>query len=146
MTIRIEQSAELTDAVLDIRRRVFINEQGIPEEVELDGTDGGCLHWLLYDADQPRATLRSKITGTELKIGRVATLPEGRGKGFAGQLMRAALDWGREKGVATVYLSAQQDVIPWYEGFGFVAEGAFYDDGGIPHRDMRLVLGACAQK
>jgi ElaA protein len=138
--IRIEQSETLEAAVLDIRRRVFIEEQGIPEDAELDGTDGGCIHWLLFDGETPVATLRTKIGRAELKIGRVATLPQGRGRGFAAKLMDAAMAYGKANGLSSAYLSAQEDVIPWYERFGFVAEGQAYDDGGIPHRDMRCSL------
>lgn len=140
MTFAIETSDVLTPEVLGIRRTVFIDEQGIPEADELDGTDGGCTHWLLRQDGRAVATLRTKFTGGELKIGRVATLQEARGHGYARHLMERAMASGRDAGLTRAYLSAQEDVVPWYQRFGFQAEGAFYDDGGIPHCDMRAPL------
>lgn len=140
MTIRIEASVTLSKPVLAIRRTVFIEEQGIPEAAELDGTDGGCIHWLLVDAGDAVATLRTKAQGDQIKIGRVATLLQARGRGHAARLMEAAMAQARDAGLMRAYLSAQVEVIPWYERFGFVAEGPAYDDGGIPHRDMYAPL------
>ena len=136
MTVTIEMSDELGPEVLALRREVFIDEQGIPEAAELDGTDGGCVHWLLRDDGAAVATLRTKSADGVLKIGRVATRAAHRGRGHARRLMDAAMTRGRTEGLSRAYLSAQEEVIPWYEGFGFVGEGPFYDDGGIPHRDM----------
>ncbi|MEM7711943.1 MAG: GNAT family N-acetyltransferase [Pseudomonadota bacterium] len=136
MTRTVERSGHPTPAVLDIRRKVFIDEQGIPEDVELDGTDPGFVHWLLRDDGIAVATLRTKIADGVVKIGRVATLGSARGRGHARHLMQAALDAARAEGATRAYLSAQQDVLAWYARFGFTGDGAFYDDGGIPHRDM----------
>lgn len=140
--IRIEMSDTLSDEVLTLRRRVFIEEQGIPEADELDGTDGGCVHWVLRLDGKAVATIRTKRLGDTIKIGRVATLAEARGRGFATRLMRLALDKARADGATKAYLSAQEDVIPYYARLGFEAEGPAYDDGGIPHRDMHATLGA----
>ena len=140
MALEIERSDVLGPEVLAIRRAVFIEEQGIPEAAELDGTDGGCVHWLVREDGAPVATLRTKAAGDELKIGRVATLVAARGRGHGRRLMEAAMADARGAGLSRAYLSAQAEVIPWYEAFGFAAEGPAYDDGGIPHRDMRRVL------
>ncbi|GIT92762.1 N-acetyltransferase [Jannaschia pagri] len=145
MQISIERSDALTDEVLAIRRAVFIDEQGIPEADELDGTDGGCTHWILREGGVAVATIRTKSDGRTLKIGRVATLSQARGRGYAARLMADALETARSQGVARLYLSAQQDVVPWYARFGFAAYGAPYDDGGIPHFDMELLLDPQAQ-
>ena len=138
--ITVETSDVLAPEVLAIRRAVFIDEQGIPEAAELDGTDGGCTHWLLRSEGTPVATLRTATSDDVLRIGRVATLAPARGRGHARRLMDAAMAHGRSSGLTTARLSAQQGVVAWYERLGFVAEGPFYDDGGIPHRDMRAAL------
>ncbi len=130
----------MVEPVRAIRRAVFMEEQGIPAALEFDGTDGGCVHWVLSEAGEAVATLRTKTADGVCKIGRVATLAHARGRGHAARLMRAALEAARAEGAARAYLSAQESVIPWYEGFGFVAEGATYDDAGIPHRDMWAAL------
>ncbi|MBM2575473.1 GNAT family N-acetyltransferase [Jannaschia sp. Os4] len=136
MTVEITRSDDPTEA-RRLRWTVFVEEQGIPVEAEMDGTDPGCTHWVLREDGAPVATLRTKvIDDSTLKIGRVATLAEARGRGHARRLMEAALAEARAAGLARGYLSAQEEVVGWYEAFGFVAEGGPYDDGGIPHRDM----------
>ena len=140
MSVAIEWSHALTDEVRRIRRAVFMEEQGISEADEFDGTDGGCVHWLLRDGGRAVATLRTKRQGDVVKIGRVATLRHARGRGHAGELMGRAMDEARTAGAVRAFLSAQVPVIGWYERFGFAAEGAPYDDAGIPHRDMWAAL------
>ncbi|MEM9797733.1 MAG: GNAT family N-acetyltransferase [Pseudomonadota bacterium] len=138
--IQIERHDHLTAEVHAIRRAVFMEEQGISEAEEFDGTDPGCTHWLLSEDGQASATLRTRIDGDTFKIGRVATLATARGRGHAGRLLQAAIDAARQDGLARVYLSAQMDVAPWYARFGFVTYGSVYDDAGIPHIDMELRL------
>ena len=108
----------------------------MPEPLELDGTDPGFTHWVLWDGRVPVATLRSRVSDGVLKIGRVATDAGHRRRGHARTLMNAAMGQARDAGATRAYLSAQRDVIGWYEAFGFTAQGDFYDDAGIPHRDM----------
>jgi predicted GNAT family N-acyltransferase len=73
-------------------------------------------------------------------IGRMAVLPQARGQGVGAALLRALMQAARDRGEREVALSAQTHAIAFYERFGFVVEGEEYDDAGIPHRMMRLVL------
>ena len=123
-----------------IRRRVFIEEQNVPEALELDELDATALHLLATRDGRAIGTARLLIEGETAKIGRVALLPEARGLGAGAALMRAALDELRARGVRTAKLSAQTHAIGFYEKLGFTAHGPEYDDAGIPHRDMTLRL------
>lgn len=124
-----------------IRWAVFVEEQGIAPADELDGTDGGCAHWLLRDGEgRAVSTLRTRREGDVVTIGRVATLPEARGRGHARRLMEAAVASARAEGAARVVLGAQEAVVGWYEAMGFAAHGPPYDDAGIAHRSMTLAL------
>lgn len=123
-----------------IRRRVFIEEQNVPEELELDDLDATAVHLLASRDGRPIGTARLLIDGETAKIGRVALLPEERGTGAGAALMRAALDELRARGVRTAKLGAQTYAIGFYEKLGFAAYGPEYDDAGIPHRDMSLAL------
>lgn len=134
--IEVVRFDALPPEVAALRRAVFVDEQGIPEAEEFDGTDAGCVHWLLRDGGVPLATLRTRAGDGAVRIGRVATARAARGRGHAGRLMRAAMDAARAAGLGRAVLSAQVAVIPWYERLGFAAEGPAYDDAGIPHRDM----------
>ena len=124
-----------------IRRRVFIEEQNVPEELELDELDATAVHLLAVQDGRPVGTARLLIEGESAKIGRVAVLPEMRGTRAGAALMRAALDELRaQPGVTTAKLGAQTHALGFYERLGFVAFGPVYDDAGIPHRDMTLRL------
>lgn len=123
-----------------IRRRVFIEEQNVPEELELDDLDATAVHLLATQDGRPVGTARLLVAGEAAKIGRVAILPELRGTGAGAALMRAALDELRARGVRTAKLGAQTHAIGFYERLGFTAYGPEYDDAGIPHRDMSLAL------
>lgn len=123
-----------------IRRKVFIEEQNVAEEIELDDLDATAVHLLAVRDGRAIGTARLLIDGERAKIGRVALLPQDRGTGAGAALMRAALDELRARGVMTAKLGAQVHAIGFYEKLGFVAHGPEYDDAGIPHRDMTLVL------
>lgn len=123
-----------------IRRRVFIEEQNVPEALELDELDATAVHLLATQDGRPVGTARLLIDGKTAKIGRVAILPELRGTGAGAALMRAALEELRARGVRTAKLGAQTHAIGFYERLGFTVYGPEYDDAGIPHRDMSLSL------
>ena len=123
-----------------IRRRVFIEEQNVPEELELDELDATAVHLLAVQDGRPVGTARLLIEGESAKIGRVAVLPEMRGTRAGAALMRAALDELRARGVTRAKLGAQTHAIGFYEKLGFTVHGPEYDDAGIPHRDMSRSL------
>ena len=127
-------------AVLDIRARVFIEEQNVPENEERDGRDGEAIHLIAFEDDAPVGTARMLIEGATGKIGRVAVLREKRGTGLGKALIHAALDELRSLGLEKAKLGAQTHAIGFYESLGFVATGPEYMDAGIPHRDMVLPL------
>lgn len=134
---------EVTDdfeACMAIRREVFVVEQNVPEELELDEHDETAVHLLLTSYELPIGTARLLIDGNHGKIGRVAILASQRGNGAGAVLMRGALDELRQRGVREVKLGSQVYAMGFYEKLGFVAYGPEYDDAGIPHRDMTLSL------
>jgi predicted GNAT family N-acyltransferase len=121
----------------ELRRRVFIDEQQVPEEEEWDGQDPACLHFIAFDAGQPVGTARLLPDG---HIGRVAVLPQARGRGIGLALMREAIETARLKGHTEALLAAQVHALPFYERLGFQTYGQEFLDAGIPHRNMRLFL------
>ncbi|MGO8672667.1 MAG: GNAT family N-acetyltransferase [Capsulimonadaceae bacterium] len=128
-------------ACVDIRRQVFVDEQRVPLDIEMDDLDEGALHFLLTDASGvPVATARLLDHRPEAKIGRMAVLREFRGQSAGSRLMMAVLDAARARGYSEAVLSAQVSALPFYEKMGFLAESPVYDEAGIPHRRMRLRL------
>ncbi len=121
-----------------VRHAVFVEEQKVPAEIELDGFDPVSVHALAFDRE-------GRVLGTgrllpDGHIGRMAVLRRSRGTGVGSALLQALLQEARARGDRKVLLSAQAHAIPFYERFGFVAEGEEYDDAGIAHRMMRLVF------
>ena len=130
------------DAKLDaysIRKRVFIEEQGVPEEMELDEFDLDARHALAYADSECIGTARLvTLPGNLGRIGRMAVLPKHRGHGVGKQLLGALLNACQSQGIKQIELHAQVTVIPFYEQFRFITQGDIYDEAGIPHRDMIL--------
>jgi predicted GNAT family N-acyltransferase len=120
-----------------IRFAVFVEEQGVPLEVELDDMDASCVHAIAFADGQPVATGRLLPDG---HIGRMAVLKAWRGRGIGGQILAKLMDRARARGDSEVLLSAQVRATAFYRAHGFVEEGAEYVEAGIPHRDMRRPL------
>ena len=121
-----------------IRKAVFVEEQRVPEALEWDGLDGGCIQVLAMAAD-------GKAIGTgrllpDGHIGRMAVLKPWRGKGVGAALLRELIAAAREHGHRSAELSAQTHAIGFYRRFGFEVASGEYLDAGIPHRAMRLAL------
>lgn len=126
---------------LAIRAKVFVEEQGVPEELEVDGRDGFCRHYLGEREGRAVATARAFIEEGRAKIQRVAVLGEVRGQGLGGVLMTGILDDLRaDPEVSEAVLDSQMAAIAFYERLGFAAEGEEFLDAGIWHRRMRLAL------
>lgn len=124
-----------------LRRKVFIEEQGVSEADEVDDQDGVAIHLLATDGATPVGSARLLRLGETGKIGRVCVLASHRGQGIGAALIRAAVaEFRNLPGVTKVKLGAQTHAIGFYEGLGFTAYGPDYDDAGIAHRDMALDL------
>jgi predicted GNAT family N-acyltransferase len=124
--------------LLGVRYAVFVEEQGVPRELEQDANDAAALHLLAIDArGRPVATARMLPDG---HIGRMAVLPDWRGRGIGGRLLQMLVGNARDAGLPAVFLHAQTRAIPFYERFGFRPEGDEFLDAGIPHRLMRKPL------
>lgn len=120
-------------ALRRIREEVFVREQRVPPALEWDGLDETCLHVLALAGDHPIGTARMLPDG---HIGRMAVLRPWRGRGVGGALLSYLLECARAQGLREVRLNAQVHAIPFYQRFGFNAQGEPFLDAGIPHRRM----------
>lgn len=121
-----------------VRERVFVVEQAIPPEDEWDEEDASSRHVLARDA-RGDAIGTGRLTPSAM-IGRIAVLPEWRGRGVGKSIMRVLLEQARQLHLPTVSLHAQSHAIPLYESVGFRCEGEEFLECGIPHRTMRFDL------
>lgn len=138
---RVETHDELSRC-LALRQAVFVVEQQVPVELELDeydSVDAACIHFVATLGDDPArvvGTARMKVVEGKAKAQRVAVDKALRGQGVGRHVMRALESAARAKGLTAVVLSSQVSAIPFYETLGYVAHGDVYEDAGIPHRDM----------
>ena len=128
----------LCEYVYDIRRRVFVDEQGFSAELEIDEHDKMSVYALVMDDDGvPSATGRLYIDGEDrFAIGRVCVLKEQRGKYMGDLVMRMLLYRAQELNCASVTLSSQLPAVSFYTRYGFTPVGDIYLDEGAPHRRM----------
>ncbi|MDP2081842.1 MAG: GNAT family N-acetyltransferase [Pseudotabrizicola sp.] len=124
-----------------LRRIVFIEEQGVSEADEIDDKDDQAIHILALVDGIPMGSARLLLSGDTGKIGRVCVLRQARGTGLGTALMREAVaELRRQPGVTRAKLGSQTHAMGFYERLGFVAQGPVYDDAGIAHRDMVMPL------
>jgi predicted GNAT family N-acyltransferase len=131
--IVVTSFAENNKQIFGIRKTVFVIEQSVPEDIEMDDLDAEARHVLAFVDGVPVGT--GRIT-SEGRIGRMAVLRKYRGRGVGREILRALADIGRSYALDRLCLSAQCHAIPFYERMGFVAQGDVYEEAGIPHRWM----------
>ena len=134
---KISTNKELEQA-LRIRIRVFVREQGVPAETELDDDDKLALHLLAFLEGRAVGTARIVMRGGQAKIGRMAVLKSHRRKKVGKKLLIRAITTAKKRGARKIYLHAQVAVIAFYESAGFRCVGPVFDEAGIAHRKMVL--------
>lgn len=136
----IAKTCDLETCLL-LRRKVFIDEQNVPEDEEVDKHDATAIHLLAFQDDTPVGTARIVLNEAVGKIGRVCVLRDYRGTGLGANLINAAIEQLRDlPDVTTARLGAQTHAMGFYQRLGFAAFGAEYIDAGIAHFDMERPL------
>ena len=135
-TIRLGDWATLGLDATAIRFEVFVDEQKVPAEIELDDMDAVCLHAVAYD-DFGAAIGTGRLL-PDGHIGRMAVRQPGRGTGVGGAILSLLMQKARERGDTAVVLNAQTVAAPFYARHGFVQQGQVFEEAGIAHVEMRL--------
>ena len=120
-----------------IRFEVFVDEQNVPAEEEVDRWDAISIHAIAWVDGVAAACGRLLPDG---HIGRMAVRKPFRGKRVGAAVLEHLMARARQRGDSQIVLSAQTHAIPFYEKFGFIAYGETYLDCDIPHRDMKRSL------
>jgi predicted GNAT family N-acyltransferase len=124
----------LCDTASAIRFEVFVDEQQVPAEMELDEMDAVSLHALALEGEHALGTGRLLPDG---HIGRMAVRREARGRGIGSLILRALMAAAHERGDESVVLHAQLHARRFYERHGFLVEGEEFMEAGIAHVVMR---------
>jgi predicted GNAT family N-acyltransferase len=127
-------------AALDLRREVFVDEQGVALEEDRDGRDDAALHLVAFLDGALAGTCRLLLDGDRVKLGRMVVKRTARGRGIAGLLLAEADARARDLGAATIVLGAQLTATGVYERAGYERYGDVFDDAGIDHVMMRKEL------
>ena len=138
ITILISDWAGARDEASAIRTSVFVEEQKVPAELEMDEMDAVCDH-ALARLDDGRAVATGRLL-PDGHIGRMAVLPEVRGTGVGRAVLHALMDRARARGMREAILSAQTHAAGFYAKSGFAPNGEVFMEAGIPHVEMRRAL------
>ncbi|MCC5867670.1 MAG: GNAT family N-acetyltransferase [Gammaproteobacteria bacterium] len=124
--------------LMHVRRRVFIDEQRVPEALEWDDDDAICIHVLAWDPKRDAVgTARLHPSG---RVGRVAVLKEHRGSGVGMLLMTALISLAGREEIGRLVLHSQVQALGFYRRLGFVPFGEEFLEAGIAHIGMQLTL------
>jgi predicted GNAT family N-acyltransferase len=141
MNVHITLGSWATQRVIAeaVRYEVFVLEQAVPIELELDEMDAASRHAIAWSGEgQAIGTGRLLPDG---HIGRVAVKRDSRGRGIGGAILQELMKEARSRGDMEVILNAQVHAEAFYARFGFVREGELFMDAGIPHILMRHRFG-----
>ena len=121
--------------ISEVRHKVFVVEQSIPPEIEMDGKDSDCIHFLALKQSKPIGAARLQKYG---KIERVSVLREYRTKGIGTAIMKMVIEKAKDLDVEKIYLHSQMDSKIFYQRLGFIELGQIFFEANIPHIEMIL--------
>lgn len=137
---QVPEGASLADAHA-VRRAVFIEEQGVDPDLEMDDADDEAEHVVAYDGTIPIGTARIRFTEPGVgKPERVAVRASERGRGIGTQLMDQLETIAHDRGCERLVLHAQVAVEQFYEACGYERTSDVFDEAGIPHVEMEKPL------
>ena len=141
LDIRFTQNNKDMLSCLDLRRTVFIEEQNVPENEEVDGDDPGCDHILLTVYDIPVGAARLKYYNDFIKVQRVCVLKNYRGQGIGSKIINFIIRHVEKNDIrSSVRLGSQIHALEFYKRLGFIEFGEEYLDAGILHKDMEFQI------
>jgi predicted GNAT family N-acyltransferase len=143
-SIRWAEGPRDIDGAIALREEVFVREQNVPAEEEVDGRDEEALHLVALEDGRVIGTLRLLFDGTSVKVGRVAVERDRRRRGLAAAMLDEALAEARRRGCTRARLASQVEVVPLYERAGFRVESEEFEEAGIAHVWMGRELDAPA--
>ncbi len=141
VTFKLATNDEELRGALEVRRQVFVEEQGVSEDLEYDGLDGEALHIVVKDGERVIGTARVRFpTTNQAKVERMAVLKPFRGRGIGSNIISFLKGELKTKRIEHVVLHAQYVLTAFYKSCGFEETGAPFWEAGIKHIKMQLRL------
>ncbi|MBS4198707.1 GNAT family N-acetyltransferase [Bacillus sp. FJAT-49732] len=137
--VKVSTETQLQDAY-NIRNKVFVEEQKVPYELEIDEFEPHSDHFVLYSEGTPIGAGRFRVLDGKGKIERICVLSLNRGSGAGKIIMGAIEDHAKESGIVILKLNAQTYAIPFYEKLGYTVVSDEFLDAGIPHKTMEKII------
>ncbi|HET6871809.1 MAG TPA: GNAT family N-acetyltransferase [Sporolactobacillaceae bacterium] len=136
----VTTNKEYQDA-LSIRKTVFIDEQQVPEELEIDEYEETATHFVVYDAEErPVGAGRLRLKGDHAKVERICVLKERRGEHIGEALMTKLEEVAKTKGIKGLILNAQTHAEGFYKKLGYHVTSDLFYEADIPHVEMQKEL------
>ncbi|MGE8205276.1 GNAT family N-acetyltransferase [Heyndrickxia sp. NPDC080065] len=137
--LQVATDQQLEDA-FKIRKTVFVEEQQVSIEEEIDEFEDSAVHFVLYDKDDAVGAGRFRIVDSKGKVERICIIPTYRGKGAGKLIMDAIQNYASNQDIQVLKLNAQTHAIPFYEKLGYEVVSDEFMDAGIPHKTMEKRL------
>jgi predicted GNAT family N-acyltransferase len=131
----VENQKELEDAY-SVRKIVFVEEQNVPLEEEIDAYEDEAKHFVMYDEGSPIGAGRFRFVDGYGKVERICVLNKARKTGAGKTIMNAIENYALQKDIHKLKLNAQTHAIPFYAGLGYEIVSEEFMDAGIPHKTM----------
>lgn len=131
----VENQQELEDAFF-VRKIVFVEEQNVPPEEEIDELENEAKHFVAYDHNEPIGAGRFRVVEGAGKVERICVLKDKRNTGAGKAIMKKIEEYAKETGIEKLKLNAQTHAIPFYTNIGYDVVSDGFLDAGIPHKTM----------
>ncbi|SIS47951.1 GNAT family N-acetyltransferase [Salimicrobium flavidum] len=136
MEVRIVKTDQEKQDAYSVRRKVFMEEQGVTEEEEHDGLDEVAVHFVGYEEDKPVAAARLRVMDDYGKLERICVLEEYRGSSFGKQIILEMEEHVQKEGRDQSKLNAQTRAEGFYQSLGYETISGEFMDANIPHVTM----------
>jgi len=141
LEIKLVKNKEELDQVIEIRKNVFVKEQKVPLDLELDGLDSEAEHVIVYLGNEPIGCARIR-KNKYAKLERIAIIKKYRGKGFGKRLTEFLVDYCKQKNFDEIRLHSQTYIRDFYKKCGFKIRGKPFFEAGIEHVEMYVKISS----
>lgn len=136
MNIKIAETHDELEQAYHVRMVVFVEEQKVPADEELDEHDKTAIHFIGYENGKPIAASRLRFADDYGKLERICVLKQHRGQTYGKQIIKAMEERISKKGYKKSKLNAQTHAEKFYHHLGYETISGEFMDAGIPHVAM----------